>query len=51
MKVTEKEIEDYLIETKMEYFDLGLGEKQSIRILRQFNLDPYGIVDIITFGN
>ncbi|MCH8234300.1 MAG: hypothetical protein IIB82_16895, partial [Bacteroidetes bacterium] len=48
---TEKEIEDYLIETKMEYFDLGLGEKQSIRILRQFNLDPYGIVDILTFGN
>lgn len=52
MKVTEKEIEDYLIETKMGYFDLELNEKQnSLKILRQFSLDPYGIVDILTFGN
>ena len=49
MEITEFELEKYLMDTKCEFF-YGI-EKVKWRIKNQFEIPPYGIIDIIAIRN
>ena len=45
MNIKEKELEDWLVENEMDYF--YNGENPEFTIYRQFDIAPYGIMDIV----